>query len=149
MTLPETELLQYVHKTADMGCQGLKSVLDYADGSLRSALESQLKEYQNLRTQAAGLLRARQENPGSAGALARASAEAMTFGKLMLDSSPLPHCGNDHSGLCRGRCQNSPPPPGLHRTGRPGPGPDPEAPGGGGGRRRRDEIFLMRPPFVL
>ena len=88
MTLPETELLQYVHKTADMGCQGLKSVLDYADGSLRSALESQLKEYQNLRTQAAGLLRARQERPGSAGALARASAEAMTFGKLMLDSSP-------------------------------------------------------------
>ena len=88
MTLPETELLQYVHKTAEMGCQGLKSVLDYTDGSLRSALEGQLREYQNLRVQAADLLRARREEPGTAGALAKAGAEAMTFGKLMLDNSP-------------------------------------------------------------
>lgn len=89
MTLPETELLQYIHKTADMGCEGIITVLDRAgSGPLHKALSGQLTEYQNLRRQAAGMLQARQEIPSGAGRFAKVSAGAMSMGKLFLNDSP-------------------------------------------------------------
>ncbi len=46
----DTELLQYVYKTADMGCEGIQSVLGYTqNASLKDKLKDQHKEYQKLR----------------------------------------------------------------------------------------------------
>ncbi len=89
MPLPETQLLQYIHKTADMGCEGIMTVLDRAGrGPLHKALSGQLREYQNLRRQAAGLLQDRQEIPASAGRFVKVSTGAMSMGKLFLNDSP-------------------------------------------------------------
>ena len=86
--LPENELLQYVHKTADMGCGGIESVLNYAGGGdLRRALQQQLSEYQELRSEAASLLEQRGEDPSDAGVVAKVSADLMSAGKLILDGS--------------------------------------------------------------
>jgi len=86
--MKEEELLQYVHKTADMGCDGILSVLDYVeDGGLKAALKGQMKTYQDLRREAEGLLRQRGVEPKGAGAMAKTSAEMMSAGKLMLDRS--------------------------------------------------------------
>ena len=88
MVLPETELLQYVHKTADMGCEGIHSVLEYTENiQLKKALEEQLFEYQNLRRKAAELLNKRGEKPSNAGTIAKMSSGIMAIGKLMIDRS--------------------------------------------------------------
>lgn len=82
----DTELLQYVYKTADMGCEGIQSVLDYTQSTpLKDKLKDQYKEYSDLRTQAQSLLEARQELPEGAGAFAKVSADFMTAGKMMVD----------------------------------------------------------------
>ena len=86
--LPETELLQYIHKTADMGCTGLRAVVDYAEGaSLKKALRTQLTEYQKLRDTAASMLRDKNEEPKGAGVMARASSELMSAGRLAINRS--------------------------------------------------------------
>ena len=86
--LPETELLQYIHKTAEMGCEGIQSVIDYTqDSSLRNVLQEQLTEYQKLSHSAAQLLHKRGEEPTSISPMAKASAEIMSDGKLLLDRS--------------------------------------------------------------
>ena len=86
--LPENELLQYVHKTADMGCSGLEDVLNYVESrGLKKVLNAQLTEYEKLRNQAALMLRARGETPSDTGAMAKISAKMMSAGKLMADRS--------------------------------------------------------------
>lgn len=86
--LPEIELLQYIHKTADMGCEGIETVLGHASEPLKSTLFQQQSEYQNLRSQAAEMIQAQGEKASGAGMAAQASARVMTEGKLALDSSP-------------------------------------------------------------
>ena len=62
MLIPETELLQYIHKTTDMGCEGINSVLGYTENiQLKKTLENQLSEYENLRKKAAEMLSRRGE----------------------------------------------------------------------------------------
>ena len=86
--LPETELLQYIHKTAEMGCEGIQAVIEYAeDPALRTVLKDQMAEYQQLSHSAAELLHTRGEEPASVGTVAKASAELMSAGKLLLDRS--------------------------------------------------------------
>ena len=85
--MPDTELLQYIHKTADMGCKGLNDVMKYADNDLRKVLNDQLTEYEKLREQAASMLRGRREEPNGAGTMAKISAEVMSAGQLMMDHS--------------------------------------------------------------
>ena len=86
--LPETELLQYIHKTAEMGCEGIQAVIEYAeDPGLRTVLKDQMAEYQKLSHSAAELLHKRGEEPASVGTVAKASAELMSAGKLLLDRS--------------------------------------------------------------
>lgn len=82
----DNELLQYVYKTADMGCEGIQSVLDYTQGTpLKDKLKSQYKEYSDLRMQAQNLLEARHELPTGASAFAKVSADFMTAGKMVVD----------------------------------------------------------------
>ena len=82
----DTELLQYVYKTADMGCTGIQSVLDYTQSApLKNKLKDQYKEYSDLRKQAQSLLQARQDPPEGADILAKVSADFMTAGKMMVD----------------------------------------------------------------
>ena len=60
--LPEIELLQYIHKTAEMGCQGILTVLEHTkDTPLHQVLEEQRAEYQKLGREAERLLSARGE----------------------------------------------------------------------------------------
>lgn len=85
--MPDTELLQYIHKTADMGCAGLNDVIKYADSDMRKVLNGQLTEYEKLREEAATMLRGRKEEPNGAGAMAKISSEVMSAGQLMMDRS--------------------------------------------------------------
>lgn len=86
--MKEEELLQYLCKTADMGCEGIVSVLDHVeDEKLKELLNRQLKEYQELRKDAMTLLASKGVEPDGAGLMAKLSAEVMSAGKLMVDHS--------------------------------------------------------------
>ena len=52
--LPEMELFQYIYKTADMGCQGIDTVEEYAEKRLREELRRERQEYQAIRDEAEG-----------------------------------------------------------------------------------------------
>lgn len=84
--LHDTELLQYVYKTGDMGCKGIESVLGYTQSTdLREKLTAQEKEYQKIRGQARLLLEKRNEQPAGAGPMAKASADLMTTGEMIIN----------------------------------------------------------------
>lgn len=84
--LHDTELLQYVYKTADMGCKGIESVLDYTQSAdLREKLTAQENEYQEIRGKALHLLEKRNEQPAGAGPIAKASADLMAAGEMMVE----------------------------------------------------------------
>ncbi len=85
MMLHDTELLQYVYKTADMGCKGIRSVLNHTQSTtLKDKLKEQHLEYQKLRSQAQNLLEARNELPKGVGPIADVSADIMSAGKMMI-----------------------------------------------------------------
>ena len=84
----EEELLQYIYKSADMGCEGIRTVLDYVeDEKLKKTLREQLGTYQNLEQEAGRLLEERGEEAGGVGPVARASTEVLSAGKLLMDHS--------------------------------------------------------------
>lgn len=86
--LREEELLQYVCKGADMGREGIHAVLGYVhDEELKRTLRGQEEVYRTIREEARGELRARGKVPQGVGAMARASAEVMSAGKLLMDRS--------------------------------------------------------------
>lgn len=86
--MPETELLQYIHKTAEMGCEGILDVMDYTEGSeLKNVLTRQLDEYRAFEQDAEKLLKERGERANDVGAMAKTSARVMSAGKLMADRS--------------------------------------------------------------
>ena len=86
--LPETELLQYVYKTADMGVEGINAVLDYAESpELKKVLRDQKSEYVRYKDQAGKMLAAMDENFSGANPIAKISSYAMATGKLMMDRS--------------------------------------------------------------
>ncbi|MDO4568545.1 MAG: hypothetical protein Q4B99_06265 [Clostridia bacterium] len=85
---PGTELLQYIHKTAEIGCEGILSVLDYAqDDGLRDALTAQLEEYRAFERDAEHLLLERGERSADVGSVAKASAHVMSAAKLIPERS--------------------------------------------------------------
>ncbi len=82
----DIELLQYVYKTADMGCEGIESVLDHTrNADLKNELKKQYSEYQKLRDKAHNLLEAKNELPEGVGSMAKLSANLMSAGKMMVD----------------------------------------------------------------
>lgn len=86
--LPEIELLQYIHKTAEMGCQGILTVLEHTkDTPLHQVLEEQRAEYQKLGREAEKLLSQRGEDATKLGAMAKISSEVMAHGQMLLNDS--------------------------------------------------------------
>lgn len=84
----ETELLLHVYQTAEMGRDGIRSVLPYSnEPAMTQALRRQEREYRLLQEEAAQLLRERQVEPESIGVVAKVSAEVMSGIKTMLDHS--------------------------------------------------------------
>ena len=82
----DIELLQYVYKTADMGCDGIDSVTGHTqNAALENELQKQYSEYKKLRGEARTLLEGRNEFPKGVGAIAKASADVMAVSKMMVD----------------------------------------------------------------
>lgn len=87
--LSENQLLNHIYQTAEMGREGIQSVLKYTDEpGLASALSGQLTEYEKLQNAAGSLLQARGEAPKGLGPMAKASSEVMSTVKAMADRSP-------------------------------------------------------------
>ena len=87
--LNEKELLNHIYQTAEMGREGIRSVLKYArEPKLVDALNSQYDEYGRLQNAAGSLLQARGEAPRGLGPVAKASSEVMSTVKAMADHSP-------------------------------------------------------------
>lgn len=86
--LSETQLLNHIYQTAEMGREGIQSVLKYAEEpSLVQVLNSQLSEYQQIQNSAGSMLHARGEPPKGLGPMAKISSEAMSTVKAMADPS--------------------------------------------------------------
>lgn len=86
--LNESELLQYIHKTAAMGCQGIQCVMKYAVNTpIEDVLHSQFSEYRKLEQTAKKILRDRGESPAALSSMAKLSAQMMSSGKLMTNRS--------------------------------------------------------------
>lgn len=84
----ETELLMHVYQTAEMGIDGIQSVLKYSnEPAMTEVLRRQEQEYRKLQDEAERLLRERQVEPESIGVMAKVSAEVMSGMKTMLDHS--------------------------------------------------------------
>lgn len=86
--LSETQLLNHIYQTAEMGQEGIQSVLKYAEEpKLVQTLNSQLSEYQKIQNSAGSMLHARGEPPKGLGPMAKISSEAMSTVKAMADPS--------------------------------------------------------------
>ena len=86
--LSEAQLLNHIYQTAEMGCDGIRSVLKYADEpKLVDALNSQMAEYEKLQNAAGAMLHQRGEPPRGVGAMAKMSSEAMSTMKTLADHS--------------------------------------------------------------
>lgn len=87
--LNESQLLNHIYQTAEMGQDGIRAVLKRTDEpGLVSALYSQMREYRQLQRSASSLLLARGRVPKGIGAMAKFSSEAMTAMKTLADRSP-------------------------------------------------------------
>ena len=86
--ITETELLQYIHETAEMGVEGISDVLGYAEGSrMQDVLRTQMEEYRRLEQDAEKLLSGYGQDPKDVGMMAKTGARMMSAGKLMADRS--------------------------------------------------------------
>ena len=86
--LNETQLLNHVYQTAEMGMDGISSVMKYADEpKLRASLTAQMEEYRKLQNSAAQMLRQRQREPEGISAMAKMGSEMMSAMKTMTDHS--------------------------------------------------------------
>lgn len=82
--MQDTELLQYVHETAEMGIQGLKSLEGRVrDQGLRQALAQQTEEYRDISAAAGALLRSYGAEPKNPSLMARLSSEIMSAVKTL------------------------------------------------------------------
>lgn len=86
--MKDTELLQFVHKTAAMGIEGLKEVEDrIQERALHQAVRQQIAEYKKIADTSGALLRGKGEQPSDPGVMARLSSEVMSTAKLAVDPS--------------------------------------------------------------
>ena len=82
--LSETQLLNHIYQTAEMGQDGIQSVLKYADEpKLLSALNAQMTEYRKLQDSAGEMLRQRQKEPQGISPMAKVGSEMMIQGPTM------------------------------------------------------------------
>lgn len=86
--LSETQLLNHIYQTAEMGQDGIRSVMGYAkEPKLLTALSQQMTEYQKLQDSAGEMLRARRVEPEGIGTMAKMGSEMMSAMKTMADHS--------------------------------------------------------------
>lgn len=86
--MKDTQLLQYVHKTAEMGIEGLRDVEDRIQNqNLRRAVRRQIAEYQEISKESGEMLRAKGEEPEEPGLMARMSSEVMSTAKTFPEAS--------------------------------------------------------------
>ena len=86
--LNEEQLLNHIYQTAEMGVDGICSVLPYAEApNLERALRKQMEEYRLLQRSAGELLRQKGREPKGIGRMAKAGSEAMAAMKTMMDHS--------------------------------------------------------------
>ena len=86
--LSETQLLNHIYQTAEMGCGGIQSVLQYAnEPKLTEALNRQYAEYQKLQNSAGAMLHQRGREPKGISPMAKMGSEAMSAMKTMMDHS--------------------------------------------------------------
>lgn len=86
--MKDIQLLQYVHKTAEMGIEGLRDVEDrIQDGGLRRAVRQQIAEYETISKESGDLLRSKGHEPENPGLMAHISSEVMSTAKTFPDAS--------------------------------------------------------------
>lgn len=86
--LSEIQLLNHIYQTAEMGVDGIDSVLPYAEEpDLHRALLAQRREYEKLQNSAGAMLCQRGEEPKGIGVMAKMGSEAMSAMKTMVDHS--------------------------------------------------------------
>lgn len=87
--MDDKELLSCIYQNADMGVDGILKVLEGAhSGPIREALQSQLSEYDHIRSEAIEMLRQRGGEPTSPSAMAKLSAKMGAVGNLMKENTP-------------------------------------------------------------
>ena len=77
-------LLNHIRQTTEMGVEGIDSVMEYADGSFRQALEQQRTEYRKLHDSADTLLRRHNGVPEDLSSFAKWSSELSAGLKTMM-----------------------------------------------------------------
>ncbi len=80
-------LLNHIRQTTEMGVDGIDSVIEYAEGSFRQALEQQRTEYRKLHRSADTLLHRLGGVPEDLSSFAKWSSELSAGLKTMMDSS--------------------------------------------------------------
>ena len=80
-------LLNHIRQTTEMGVDGIDSVIQYADGTFRQALEQQRTEYNKIHSSADQLLRKHGGRPEDVSAFGKWSSELSSGVKTMMDSS--------------------------------------------------------------
>lgn len=86
--LSETQLLNHIYQTAEMGQDGIQSVLKYAnEPKLCSALNAQMTEYRKLQDSASQMLKERNREPAGINPMAKMGSEMMSAMKTMTDHS--------------------------------------------------------------
>lgn len=84
----EIDLLSHVYQTAEMGQDGIRSVIGRSKSpELTRALDRQLGEYRQIQQSAGDMLQARGVQPDGVGAMAKLSSEVMSTMKTMMDRS--------------------------------------------------------------
>lgn len=87
--MKDGEMLDYIHKTAEMGRYGILTVLDRAgEPKLRAALEQQLTEYAEMMDASARLLEGRGKRAKELGSMAKMAARMSARMQTMMDPSP-------------------------------------------------------------
>ena len=86
--LNDTQLLNHVYQSAEMGRDGILSVLKSAENpKLSQALRQQLEEYKNLQDSSAHMLQERGVKPEGISPMVKASSQVMSAMKTMNDRS--------------------------------------------------------------
>lgn len=86
--MQETELLQYVHKTAEMGIIGLRAVEPHIENQqLAQTIQRQIKDYSHIAKISSEKLRSIGEIPVEVDNFAKKSSKMMVKCKTMTDSS--------------------------------------------------------------
>lgn len=86
--MQDTELLQFIHKTARMGEESLRDIEPMVkENELYSAISSQIREYKSIAGCANRMLEERGEMSPDPGTFSKVSSGVMTAMKMMADNS--------------------------------------------------------------